>query len=317
MVKTGIVGANSPQAGELIRILINHPDIELACLYAPGFSGRSASSVHPGLIGENVGNFSDKLILDEIDLLFIAENAILSPQQMSQIDESPELKVIFMDGSDINRQPTSTDSRQLPTTGLSEINRKGLVRGATHAQLLNPIVATTLISLFPLAKYMLLNSRLQINVTIPQFTIDEFGERSKLAEKIRQLICQYYPGFSNDILIDIASESNEKRGLTVVTELDCNLSLEEIEKIYESIYDDHNFTFTTFSPVTTDEVVGTQKCVISLSKPDSSKLNVKAVADIRMRGGAGDAVHVMNLLLGLHEKTGLTLKTSNFGIINQ
>lgn len=310
MIKTGIVGAHNPIGGELIRILINHPEIELISLYAPLFPGRNASSIHPGLIGENIGNFTENLVIDDLDLLFITEKGLLNKGQIAQINDQEDLKVIFLNGDFSTLNP-------LPEVGLSEINRKALVRGATRAQVLDAISATILISLYPLAKYMLLNTQLQIRVSVPENFYKEFEGLNNVITTVRQLLQQYQPSFIGNILINVYPDSDDSRGLTVDTDLECNLSLEEIEKIYDSIYDDHNFTFTTFSPIATNEVVGTQKCVISLSKTLPSKLNVKAVSDIRMRGGAGDAVHVMNLLLGLHEKTGLTMKTSRFGIINQ
>ena len=94
---------------------------------------------------------------------------------------------------------------------------------------------------------------------------------------------------------------------------DCSLSLEEIEKIYEGIYDDHNFTFITHSStISIKEVEGNQKCIITLSKPTADKILISAIWDGRMRGGAGDGVHIMNLMKGLYEKTGLSLKTSSY-----
>lgn len=315
MVKAGIVNAQTPQAGELIRILINHPEIELVSLYAPGLSGRSASSVHSGLIGENVGNFTDKLILNDIDLLFIVDNDILTDQQISTINGLSELKVIYMS---TRKTPSSLFSGiEGIALGLSEINRKGLVRGATRARLLDPIASTILICLYPLAKYMLLNSQLEIKVSVPKIIFEDIYDSNDIISVVKDLLQHHQASFNGDIIINIHPNLEEDRGLMLETELECNLPLEEIEKIYNSIYDDHNFTFTTISPVTVDEVVGTQKCLISLTKPDPSKLSIRGVSDIRMRGGAGDAVHVMNLLLGLHEKTGLTFKTSKFGIINQ
>ena len=84
-----------------------------------------------------------------------------------------------------------------------------------------------------------------------------------------------------------------------------------IRDLYEKTYSDHNFSFISDSPVSTDEVTGTDKCIISLYETDG-KLTIDSVSDCRMRGGAGDAVHAMNLIYGLHEKTGLYLKAHKY-----
>ena len=93
-------------------------------------------------------------------------------------------------------------------------------------------------------------------------------------------------------------------------DIPCRTELAEILRLYDSHFDDHNFTFHVSYPVGMEEVEGTDRCVISLSKPTPDTLHVEAVADARLRGGAGEAVHLMNLLFGLHERVGLTLKAS-------
>ena len=108
------------------------------------------------------------------------------------------------------------------------------------------------------------------------------------------------------------SESASDRVIRVRSTLPIGLSLDEVDRIYEGIYDDHNFTFVLHRRVEDKEVEGTNKCLVQVSKPSDGELAIEAVADGRLRGGAGEALHLMNLLLGLHEKTGLELKASVF-----
>ena len=94
--------------------------------------------------------------------------------------------------------------------------------------------------------------------------------------------------------------------------LECQPDLEQILQMYEEVYDDHNFTSIVTSPVNPIETEGTNKVIISISKPDAATLCLDIVADGRMRGGAGEAVHLLNLLFALHEQTGLKLKASRY-----
>ncbi|MDE5675381.1 MAG: N-acetyl-gamma-glutamyl-phosphate reductase, partial [Muribaculaceae bacterium] len=71
MIKVGIIGADTPEAGELLRLLINHPEVEVETLYAPLLAGRQVSSCHHGFIGERSMNFTDRLDLSKIDAVFI------------------------------------------------------------------------------------------------------------------------------------------------------------------------------------------------------------------------------------------------------
>lgn len=107
-------------------------------------------------------------------------------------------------------------------------------------------------------------------------------------------------------------EEVSNRGLKVNIEVPCSLEINEIFKIFDHCYDDHNFTFMLASSVPGYEVEGTQKTLVTLQRHTDDKLTITVVADSRMRGGAGDAVHIMNLLFGLHERTGLYLKAHKF-----
>ena len=108
-----------------------------------------------------------------------------------------------------------------------------------------------------------------------------------------------------------AAAADTRRGLRVRAELDSPMTLPDIARLYEELYDDHNFTFLSPHAAPYAEVTGTDKIIISLSLAQG-KLTIDAVADGHLRGGAGEAVHVMNLLFGLAERTGLALKASEY-----
>ena len=83
--------------------------------------------------------------------------------------------------------------------------------------------------------------------------------------------------------------------------------------MYDSLYNDHNFVFTSFSEIEGKEIEGTHKTIITFSKPENDSVELEIVGDCRLRGGAGDAVHVLNLFFALYEKIGLQLKPSRYG----
>ena len=309
MIKIGIVGADSADAGELIRILINHPESDLITLFSPRMNGRSVSSVHTGLIGENIVNFTDKIDPSALDVVFLTDNSDVSEQIKNNRDKWPELKII--DFSPSRRYITDGGF----AFGLSEINRKELVRGSIHSVIPSAAhVSVALIALAPLAKFLLLTPSIKIDGIIGGID-DCTNEKGRLIEsEIEVKLKEIQNSFNGKIILSQQSIKEEPRLLRQTMELDCQLSLDEISKIYEEIYDDHNFTFITHSPVGTNEVEGTQKVILTLDKPTPDKLIIQAVGDSKMRGGAGDAVHVMNLLFGLYEKTGLQLKSHSYGL---
>lgn len=299
MIKVGILGAETTVAGELLRLLVHHPEVELIAAFSPGLRGRAASSLHRGIIGDTELRFTDEINLNDIDLAFIT-SAKLDVSQDIVLPE--ELRVIVIqdtDGADIN--PPFDKRTYVP--GVSEMFRKPLVRGAVASRILPPATSVALILLYPLALHLLLNESINLSIQIPKFKEPSLI-RENMKKELDSLLSEVQLSFKGVKNVTVAS-SDTIRAVTVEAELTCGISEEEIEKIYNSIYDDHNFTFMVRKDPSPSEVAGTHKCLIYITKPSEDKIRVKAVADSVLRGGAGDAIHAMNLLFGLFEKTGL------------
>ena len=306
MVKVGILDADVPLAGEIIRILINHPETEMVSLISPNLPGRNICSVHHGLIGENNLNFTDKVILDDLDLVILMKSNDLARNIIDKYSGYEGLHLILFD-KEFPEQKINENF----VIGLSEINRKSLVRGAKAAYIPSPIIVPSLISLIPLANYLLLNSDIDIEVNLPEDIALSFNEKVE-GENIENIIKKYQSSFNGKVNLKIHSAHQSERGVKTKISFSNSLPIEEIEKIFDHIYDDHNFSFISHTEVDLKEVEGTQKVIININKPDSESLVIESVADARLRGGAGDAVHLLNLFFGLHEKTGLQLKTSHY-----
>lgn len=300
MIKIGILGADSLIAGELLRLLILHPEVEITTLWAPSLRGRLVSSHHKGIIGDISHRFTDQVDLQSLDLVFITSPDLGLGGDLVIPDH---LKVIYVQDEGISNIPTPFDRLEF-VPGVSEMFRKPLVRGARASKIMSSPTTLALILLFPLALHLLLNNSIRLLMKMPVYKSGKLAEH-KIEEKISSLLHEVQLSFEKIKELKIES-SDTLRAVSVEAEFPCNVAEEEIEKIYSNIYDDHNFTFVVNQEPSPSEVASTHKCLIYVEKPDENTLRVKAVADGVLRGGAGDAIHAMNLLFGLFEKTGLT-----------
>lgn len=305
MIKTGIAGADTPMSGELIRILVNHPDIDLQAAFAQGRAGQKVSSVHHGLTGECDLSFTENIDPSGLDVVFVDAHSEVADRFRAPGDRWPGLRVI-----DMSHCP-SLDLESLDMAyGLPEINRRRLVNEARRVVVPRSVADAALVSLFPLASHLLLNSPVDIRVTCPA-DITAADKLDMARDEIVHCLSKIQTSFASEVSISaIPSESD--RALSMHLELGCPLALEEVVRLYAETYDDHSFTFITLHPMAPYEVEGTNKCLVGLSMPERGRLAIDTVTDCRMRGGAGTATHILNLLFGLTERTGLALKTNAF-----
>ncbi|MCM1377106.1 MAG: hypothetical protein NC186_01485 [Prevotella sp.] len=303
MIKVGISGADSPMAGELIRILVNHPDVVITSLYAPVRKNMDVSAVHHGLIGESSLKFSDSLDIDNTDFLFLLGSEF-------PVDSLPE-DMKWVDLSDNRLLGLRYGTPDTTIFGLSEAFRKPLVRGAIHAVIPNPVASAAIIALNPLVLESLVQGDVRLDIQMPARMITELGEPFLVnaIEEIKRALSKIQPDFNQKVSVVSVSESTSARSMNVAVSFQSNMDISTTASYFDAVYDDHNFTFLTHMDVDPREVEGTNKCVLRLSRPDFSTLRIDALIDPTMRGGASEAVHVMNLLCGLYEKTGLALKS--------
>ncbi len=306
MIRVGIAGADTAMAGELIRILINHPDVELESAFAPGKVGRKVASVHHGLSGECDLEFSPDINPQMLDVIFIDAHSDVADRFRMNTDRWPDLRII-----DMSHCP-SLDFEALDMAyGLPEINRKELVRGCKRAVVPRSVAVAAIIGLYPLARHLLLKGDIKVDYACPA-DIDTEEKISMVRQEILYVLRKTQNSYNGNIVMHRLEEEVSERGLKVVIDIPCSLDISEVFRVFEDCYDDHNFTFMVSSAMPGYEVEGTQKTLVTLQKQEGDRLTITVVADSRMRGGAGDAVHIMNLLFGLHERTGLYLKAHKF-----
>lgn len=322
MIKVGIIGGAGYTAGELIRLLINHPDVEIIFINSTSNAGNRITDVHEGLYGETDMRFTAELPLDEIDCLFFC-TAHGDTRKFKESHTVPEhVKII-----DLSMDYRIKSEEHDFVYGLPELNRRAICE-ANH--IANPGCFATCIQLgvLPLAKHLMLNSDLHVNAItgstgagVKPSATSHFSWRNDnisiykpfthqhLAE-INQSLVQLQNSFNSQINF-IPVRGNFSRGIFATTYLDCKIELSEIRRIYEEYYSDHSFTFIVDKNPDLKQVVNTNKCLIYLQKYED-KLLIVSMIDNLLKGASGQALHNMNLLFGLEETVGLHLKPSAF-----
>lgn len=308
MIKAGIIGGSNRMAGELIRLLINHPDVAIMWVDSARYAGRPVSEVHHGLLGETDLRISPLSAnsLDDIDVLFIFRHKGQTIEWLEQHPVPDSLRIV--DLSVDMRDPANAEKYGF-VYGMPELNRKPLVRGAQRAILPHPAALLTELALLPLAKHQALISPMQVNVSVP-LDSEQVESSSGIAAEISGALRVLQPEFDELITI-VAGPADDARAMSAIIDFDTTLDIGQILRLYEEFYDDHNFTFIVPDQPDPKEVDGTNKCLIKIDKRDG-RVTIRAIMDAIIKGAAGTAVHDMNLLFGLHERVALALKASTY-----
>lgn len=299
MINVAITGADTLLAGELIRILVNHPDVELAWLAAPVHGGEEVARFHKGLIGEIETEFIGALgPLDDIDVIFQADPVPGAGRAlMASLPAEASIKVIDL-------SPDFRNESEGFIYGLCELNRRRIVHDCTRVACPSPIAAAALPALLPLARNLLLSAPLTI--TVEGDTLPDEGVAAEVAFALRQA----QSSFNADIdIVARTAAVTSPRALVLRVETDCGIDEALLDELYDKYFDDHNFTFPVKNVVDVPDILNTNKCLLRLAR-HGQRVTIDVVTDAWLKGGAGNAVHVMNLLCGLHERVGLQLKAS-------
>lgn len=322
MIKVGIIGGAGYTAGELIRLLINHPDVEIVFINSSSNAGNLVADIHEGLYGDTDLRFTDQLPLNQIDVLFFC-TAHGDSKKFMETHEIPEnLKIIDL-SQDYRLKAEGNDF----VYGLPEMNRRAICK-AMHVA--NPGCFATAIQLavLPLARNQVLSGPVSVNAITgstgagvkPSATSHFSWRDNNLSvykvfqhqhlHEIKQSIHQLQPDYNGDIDF-IPYRGGFPRGIFVTAVVRSKLPIEEITKMYQTYYDDDSFTHVVERNIDLKQVVNTNKCLVHLEKYED-KLVVISCIDNLLKGASGTAVHNMNLMFGLEETTGLRLKPSAF-----
>lgn len=354
MINVGIIGGETEAAGELIRILLNHPDVILRAVCSPDHAGERLDAFHRGLIGDTDLRFVRSLDDERLNCVFLAGEPWQAQEYVESLADQPLRKDIAEDEAEdmlhvIDMTGRYRSGEAGMVYGLAEHRRKELVRGALRCSIPSPLAEALELALFPLAKNHLIQGRVKGKIE-RAFSLDsastcrelERGPDASLSSQLstrfdpvaprlhrpdevsaareaEEELHQIDPCFAGEIDATLSTNPDMGRGIRVVADVPCGINLEEVRRLYEEAYEDHAFAYLVDRRPDVEDIANTNKCLIhveyaannpAISVGAVEGVRVTAVLDNLVKGSAGNAVHCMNLLFGLSERTGLALKAS-------
>ena len=322
MIKAGIIGGAGYTAGELLRLLINHPEVEITFVNSSSNAGNPIVDVHEGLVGETDIVFTDQLPLEQIDVLFFC-TAHGDTRKFMESHVLPEgLKIV-----DLSMDYRIEGPEHQFVYGLPELNKER-IKAAEY--IANPGCFATCIqlALLPLAKNQMIHENVMVNAItgstgagVKPGATSHFSWRNnnmsiykpfahqhvpEIKQSLRQLQCS----FNSDIDF-IPYRGDFARGIFATIVLHSKVSEENIIRMFTEFYADAPFVHVTEKNLDLKQVVNTNKCLIHIEKHEDKLLIISCVDNL-LKGASGQAVQNMNLLFGLDETSGLRLKPSAF-----
>ena len=327
MIKVGILGAAGYTGGELIRLLLNHPQAEIVFANSESNAGNYVSDVHEGLIGETDLCFISEMPFDKVDVLFFCFGHGKSEQFLREHEIPANMKIIDLAQDFRVKNEELRVKNYNFTYGLPETHREQ-IRMTQH--LANPGCFATCIQLamLPALKAGIISGDIHVNgitgstgagqkpgaTTHFSWRNDNISVYKTFSHQhlleINQTVQELCPGYDGRVLF-IPQRGCFTRGIFVTAYAKCDKPVEEVQKLYADYYKDAAFThFVTKSP-DMKQVVNTNKALVYVEKYEDQLLMISCIDNL-LKGAVGQAVQNMNLMFGLDEKAGLELKASAF-----
>ena len=334
VIKAGIIGGAGYTGGEMLRILVNHPQVEIAFVNSGSNAGNLISDVHTDLFGDTDLRFTDQISQD-IDVLFlcVGHGDAKKFLEANKIDE--QIKIIDLSQDfrlTANSSPQGRSGGAF-VYGLPELNKDQI---ASAQNIANPGCFATCIQLglLPLASKGLLQNEVHINATtgstgagqslsktshfswrnnnLSIYKAFEHQHLNEIGESLLQLVRNSPSGdLGVGALNFIPQRGDFTRGILAAMYIESDLTEEQAYELYESYYANHPFTHVSRKNIDLKQVVNTNKCLVHLEK-HGNKLFIISIIDNLLKGASGQAVQNMNLMFGLEENSGLRLKAANF-----
>ncbi len=318
MYKAGIIGGGGYTAGELIRILLYHPSVEIDYVLSNSQAGKKVYETHTDLIGETELVFTNAFRSD-VDVLFLCMGHGASKTFLDKHTVPPSTLVV-----DLSRDYRLTNDF---VYGLPELHRKAI---ASSKRIANPgCFATTIqLGLLPLAAAGLIQAPVHVNALTgstgagqsPRTTTHFSWRNNNISiykafrhqhmDEILQSVRFLQPGMVSPIHF-LPVRGDFTRGIFASMYTDCDLSQDQLVQLYADYYQSAPFTILSATNPNLKQVVNTNKCIVFVEKHDDKALII-SMTDNLLKGASGQAVQNMNLALGLEETDGLGLKASYF-----
>ena len=319
-VRAGIIGGAGYTGGETIRLLINHPAVDIRFIHSKSNAGKPVSSIHEDLAGDTELTF-DAEWHSEVDVVFLCLGHGESKKFLAESGTSFD-GVLLIDLSQDFRIKGEGNNF---IYGLPELNREAIREARAIA---NPGCFATAIQLglLPLAQAGLLGDVYTTGITGSTGAGRGLSPTSHFSWRANNI--QAYKTLTHQHLKEIGQSLTQAgaagpkvhftpwrgdftRGIFITSQLHCEKDPQETLALYEDFYRSHPFTIVSRTPISLKQVVNTNKCLIQLEQVDQT-LVVHSALDNLLKGASGQAVQNMNLLFGLDETAGLKLKANAF-----
>jgi len=338
MIKAGIIGGAGYTGGEMLRILLNHPQVAIAFVHSSSNAGNLISDVHSDLFGDSdlrftgstdfttLFNLNDTCAGDRHAVLFLCLGHGDARKFLENHPVDARVHIIDLSQDFRLKEQASLGGRHF-VYGLPELNREA-IREAAH--IANPGCFATCIQLglLPLAAKGLLQAEVHIQATtgstgagqglsktahfswrnnnLSVYKAFEHQHLNEIGESLIQL-----QGALPQAINFIPQRGDFSRGILAAMYIECDLSEEAAFALYENYYATHPFTHVSRKNIDLKQVVNTNKCLVHLEK-HGNKLFIVSITDNLLKGASGQAVQNMNMLFGLEETAGLKLKAVAF-----
>jgi len=323
-INVGIVGGAGYTGGELLRVLLRHPQVHINFVHSTSSAGQLVSAVHTDLLGDTELVFTNNLI-DNVDLLFLCVGHSEASQFLENHSIATTTKIIDL-SQDFRCAPCQQQGSRNFIYGLPELNKKAIHSAQNIA---NPGCFATAIQLglLPLAAKGILQQVYTTGITgstgagqalvatshfswraanIQPYKTLEHQHLNEIHQSLEQL-----QGHQKASIHFVPWRGDFTRGIFISSVLETSLSKEELHSIYTHYYAAHPFTHFSTTPIHLKQVVNTNKCLIHIEQKEN-KIVVHSAIDNLLKGAVGQAVQNMNLMMGFDETAGLHLKASNF-----
>lgn len=325
MIKIGIVGAAGYTGGELLRILINHPQAQVAWAHSQSQAGKPIAQTHTDLLGDTDLIFAQNLPVSaedwqKIDVVFLCSGHNQSRKFLAENTVPDSVKIIDL-SADFRNQSAGF------VYGLPELQREAI---KTAQKIANPgCFATSIeLALLPLAAAGLLQEAVHVSaITGATGAGQALSDTTHFTWRNNNL--SIYKAFAHQHLAEIKMSlmalqstfnvpvhfipyrGDFTRGIMANVYTPCRQTLEEALVLYQNYYATHPFTHVSLQDIDLKQVVNTNKCLLQLQKHEGMLL-ITSIIDNLTKGASGQAVQNMNLLFGLPEDAGLRLKAAAF-----
>jgi len=323
-VNIGIVGGAGYTGGELLRVLLRHPNAHISFVHSTSSAGELVSKVHTDLLGDTDLKFTNELD-QNIDILFLCVGHGDANKFLTVNEIKASIKIIDL-SQDFRIAASASIGNRNFVYGLPELQREAIKSAANIA---NPGCFATAIQLglLPLAAKGLLKDVYTTGITGSTgagqglSNTSHFSWRANNIQAYKTLQHQHL----NEIVQSLAQlQANQNaevnfvpwrgdftRGIFVTSVVTSDLSLEALYDLYNAYYEGHVFTQVSKNNIDLKQVVNTNKCFIHIEK-QGNKIAIHSAIDNLLKGAVGQAVQNMNLIFGIDEVAGLQLKANNF-----